>query len=44
MYTYSWLTPLYRRNENNIVKQLYSNKDFKKESKSDGTKEIEFLQ
>ena len=30
MYTYSWCTLLYRKNEHNIVKQLYSNKNFKK--------------
>ena len=28
MYTYSWFTLPYSRNEHNIVKQLYSNKNF----------------
>ena len=31
MYMYSWFTLLYSRNEHTIVKQLYSNKNVKKE-------------
>ena len=33
MYTYSWLTLLHGRNQDNIVKQLYSNNDVKKKEK-----------
>ena len=28
-YTYKWFTLLYNRNQHNIVKQLYSNKNLK---------------
>ena len=31
-YMYSWLTLLFSRNQHNIVKQLYSNKNLKKKS------------
>ena len=33
MYTYSWFTLLYSRNQHNIVKQLYSSKDVKNKKK-----------
>ena len=31
MYMYIWFTLLYSRNQHNIVKELYSNKNYKKE-------------
>ena len=33
MYTYSWFTLLYSRNQHNIVNQLHANKNFLKISK-----------
>ena len=34
LYTYSWFSVLYSRNQHNMVKQLYSNKDVKKQKKT----------
>ena len=31
---YNWLTLLYRRNEHNIVNQLYSSKNIKKKKRN----------